>query len=128
MAQPAGNAQENDSGDRWAQTSAYQESKRRMADYTAGDMDLAKQAQEEALQGVIDVMDQGLPATSLEAVVAADRCRQAISAWYFECSPEMHIQLAQMYVSEERFRNFYESQRTGLAQYFHDAILGGRSD
>jgi hypothetical protein len=88
-------------------------------------MHLSKQAQEEALQGVIDVMDQGFQATSLEAIVAADRCRQAISAWYFECSPEMHAQLAEMYVSDERFRSFYESRKNGLAQYFHDAIVAG---
>ena len=34
----------------------------------------------------------------------------------------MHKQLASMYVSDERFREFYESRREGLAQYFHDAI------
>jgi len=110
---------------RWGATASYQESKRRMANYTPEDMDLAKQAQEEALQGVIDVMDEGFEPTSLEAMIAADRCRQAISAWYFECSSDMHCQLATMYVSDERFRNFYESRRTGLAQFFHDAIFSG---
>jgi len=119
------NPYEDEAQERWGATTAYQESKRRLADYSSSDMDLAKQAQEEALQGVIDVMDQGFHATSLEAIVAADRCRQAISAWYFECSPEMHAQLAEMYVSDERFRSFYESRKNGLAQYFHDAIVAG---
>jgi len=119
------NPYEDEAQERWGATTAYQESKRRLADYSSSDMDLAKQAQEEALQGVIDVMDQGFEATSLEAIVAADRCRQAISAWYFECSPEMHAQLAEMYISDERFRSFYESRKNGLAQYFHDAIVAG---
>jgi hypothetical protein len=122
-----GDSHEDEARERWGSTTAYQESKRRMAEYSPADMDLAKHAQEEALQGVIEVMDQGFPATSLEAMVAADRCRQAISAWYFECSPDMHAQLAEMYVSDERFRTLYESHRPGLAQYFHDAILAGRS-
>jgi hypothetical protein len=111
---------------RWGAGESYQESQRRMADYTPADMDLAKSAQEEALQAVIDVMDQGLPPTSLQAVMAADGCRQAISAWYFECSPDMHCQLAELYLSDERFRTFYETRKKGLAQYFHDAILAGR--
>jgi hypothetical protein len=127
MPQSASNPHESEASGRWGATSAYQESKRRMADYSSGDADLAKSAQEEALQGVIEVMDQGLPPNSLEAIVAADRCRQAISAWYFECSFEMHVQLAELYVSDARFRSFYESQRVGLSQYFHDAILAGRS-
>jgi len=127
MTHPVGDPHEKETRERWGATDAYQESKRRVADFAPGEMDLAKQAQEEALQGVIDVMDEGFSPNSLEAIVAADRCRQAISAWYFECSPEMHAQLAQMYVSDERFRTFYESHRLGLAQYFHDAIIAGRS-
>jgi hypothetical protein len=124
---PSPDPYEEEAQARWGATASYQESKRRMAQYTAADMDLAKQAQEEALQGVIDVMDEGFEATSLEAMIAADRCRQAISAWYFECSSDMHCQLATMYVSDDRFRNFYESRRSGLAQYFHDAIVAGHN-
>ena len=107
---------------RWGATSAYQESQERLAGYSTEDRHHAQVDQEEALQGVIEAMDQGLPPTSLEAMVAADKCRQVISRWYFECSQEMHQQLASMYVSDERFREFYESRREGLAQYFHDAI------
>lgn len=125
MASAPENPYEEEASERWGATTAYQESKRRLADYSTDDMDLAKQAQEEALQGVIDVMERGFSATSLEAIVAADRCRQAISAWYFECSPDMHAQLAALYVSDERFRTFYESRRVGLAQFFHDAIVAG---
>ncbi len=125
MAKPSDDPYADEARERWGASTAYQESKRRVADYSTAEKDLAKQAQEEALLGVIGVMEQGFEATSLEAIVAADRCRQAISAWYFECSPEMHAQLAEMYVSDERFRTFYESRRPGLAQYFHDAILAG---
>jgi len=125
VANPSKDPYGDEARDHWGASRAYQESKRRVADYLTAEMDLAKHAQEEALLGVIEVMEQGFEATSLEAIVAADRCRQAISAWYFECSPDMHAQLAEMYVSDERFRSFYESRRSGLAQYFHDAILAG---
>ena len=108
--------------ERWGATEAFQESQRRLASYSTVEKKNAQAAQEEALQGILDVMDRGLPPTSMEAIVAADHCRHVISRWYFECTPEMHKQLATLYVTDERFRAFYESRREGLAQYFHDAI------
>jgi MerR family transcriptional regulator, thiopeptide resistance regulator len=113
---------EAEAKERWGATDAFQESQRRLASYSTVDKENAQAAQEEALQGILDVMDRGFPPTSLEAIVAADHCRQVISQWYFECTPEMHKQLATLYVTDDRFRAFYESRREGLAQYFHDAI------
>jgi len=113
---------EAEARERWGATEAFQESQRRLASYSTVEKKNAQAAQEEALQGILDVMDRGFPPTSMEAIVAADHCRQVISRWYFECTPEMHKQLATLYVTDERFRAFYESRREGLAQYFHDAI------
>jgi hypothetical protein len=113
---------EAEAKERWGATEAFQESQRRLASYSTVEKKNAQAAQEEALQGILDVMDRGFPPTSLEAIVAADTCRQVISRWYFECTPEMHKQLATLYVTDDRFRAFYESRREGLAQYFHDAI------
>jgi len=113
---------EAEARERWGATEAFQESQKRLASYSTVEKKNAQAAQEEALQGILDVMDSGFPPTSREAIVAADHCRQVISRWYFECTPEMHKQLATLYVTDERFRAFYESRREGLAQYFHDAI------
>ena len=113
---------EAEAKERWGATEAFQESQRRLASYSTVEKKNAQAAQEEALQGILDVMDRGFPPTSMEAIVAADHCRQVISRWYFECTPEMHKQLATLYVTDERFRAFYETRREGLAQYFHDAI------
>ena len=113
---------EAEAKERWGATEAFQESQRRLASYSTVEKKNAQAAQEEALQGILDVMDRGFAPTSMEAIVAADHCRQVISRWYFECTPEMHKQLATLYVTDERFRAFYESRREGLAQYFHDAI------
>ena len=113
---------EEEARERWGATEAFQESQKRLASYSTVEKKNAQAAQEEALQGILDVMDSGFAPTSTEAIVAADHCRQVISRWYFECTPEMHKQLATLYVTDERFRAFYESRREGLAQYFHDAI------
>lgn len=119
---------EAEAKERWGATDAFQESQRRLASYSTVDKKNAQAAQEEALQGVIDAMDGGFPPTSAEAMSAADNCRLVISQWYFECTPEMHKQLATLYVTDERFRAFYESRREGLAQYFHDAIHSRKKD
>ena len=113
---------EAEARERWGATEAFQESQKRLASYSTVEKKNAQAAQEEALQGILDVMERGFAPTSMEAIVAADHCRQVISRWYFECTPEMHKQLATLYVTDERFRAFYESRREGLAQYFHDAI------
>jgi hypothetical protein len=119
----AADGYEQETQTRYGATAAYQESQRRLAGFSPDQLGSAQEAQETALRGVIEVMERGFPATSLEAMVAAERCREAISAWYFECTPQMHEQLAALYLSDERFRGFYESRKTGLAQYFHDAIV-----
>ena len=119
---------EPEAKERWGATDAFQESQRRLASYSTVDKKNAQAAQEEALQGVIDAMDGGFPPTSAEAMSAADNCRLVISQWYFDCTPEMHKQLATLYVTDERFRAFYESRREGLAQYFHDAIHSRQAD
>ena len=54
-----------------------------------------------------------------EAVIAH---RQAISKWFYECSIEMQKQLAVMYISDKRFKEYYDGRVRGLAQYVHDAI------
>ena len=42
--------------------------------------------------------------------------------WFYECSYEIHQGLAEMYVSDERFKEFYDSMRPGLAEHLRDAI------
>ncbi|WTA40612.1 TipAS antibiotic-recognition domain-containing protein [Streptomyces sp. NBC_00846] len=39
-----------------------------------------------------------------------------------ECTPEIHRGLGEMYVSDPRFRAYYESMRPGLAEHLRAAI------
>ena len=52
----------------------------------------------------------------------AERHRQYISAWFYDCGYDMHRGLAQMYLADERFTQTYENVAPGLARYVHDAI------
>lgn len=114
---------EKETQDRWGDTDAYAESRKRMAKYSDEDIELAKKQAEGAVQMFLDCLDAGLPADSPEAGEAAEAHRAAISDWWYECNYEMHVNLAQMYLADSRFTAHYDDRQAGLAQYVHDAII-----
>ncbi|MFI1938163.1 MerR family transcriptional regulator [Streptomyces purpureus] len=109
--------------ERWGTTDAYAESQRRAASYTKEDWLRMKQEQEDWGRRLSAVMDSGAPADGEAAMDLAEEARQQICRFYYECSHEFHTCLAEMYVADERFRQYYEEIKPGMAQYLHDAIF-----
>ena len=107
---------------RWDDTHSYAESKRRVASYGKADWLRMRSEGEAVNERLVAAMRAGLPAASPEAMDAAEAHRQQISHWFYECSSEMHVGLAEMYVADPRFSATYEKVAPGLAQYLHDAI------
>jgi len=68
-------------------------------------------------------MAAGLAPDSEEAMDAAEAHRQQISRSFYDCTPEIHTGLAEMYLADPRFSATYEAIAPGMAQYVHDAIL-----
>ncbi len=116
------NLYEEEAQARWSETDAYKESTKRLTTYSAEDIEMAKKEMSEATAQILDAMLAGLPATDARALAGAEAHRKSISDWWYDCSYEMHVNLAQMYVADERFSAFYENMHSGLAQYVHDAI------
>ena len=56
------------------------------------------------------------------AMDLAEEHRQHINRYYFEVSYEMHLCFGDMYVSDERFKAFYDAMHPGLAEHLRDAI------
>jgi hypothetical protein len=108
---------------RWGKTDAYRESARRVKNYTEEDFELAKKHAEQAVHLFIEAMNAGDAADSPAAAEAAEAHRAAITDWYYECSYDMQVRLAEMYLSDARFKNHYEEYQPGLAKYVHDAII-----
>ena len=106
----------------WGESKEYKEYKLRTSQYTKEDFVAAKAESELAVQMFISAMDAGLSPESSEARKAAEAHRQAITNWYYECSYEIQVELAKMYLADPRFAENYESRRIGLTQYVHDAI------
>jgi DNA-binding transcriptional MerR regulator len=107
---------------RWGGTEAYAESQRRAAGYTKDDW---KRMQAEVAawsERYSALMAAGEPPASEAAMDMAEEHRQHICGWFYECPYEMHQGLGEMYVSDERFKAFYDSMRPGLAEHLRDAI------
>ena len=109
--------------ERWGETEAYQQSTRRTAAYTKEDWIRIKAEQEAAGARLAAVMAAGLPATSPEAMDAAEEHRLLIDRYFYDLSREAHVGLGQMYLADPRFTKTYEDLAPGLAQYVHDAIV-----
>lgn len=54
---------------------------------------------------------------------AADLHRQWLSFTWDNYTKEAHAGLARMYVEDERFKEFYDKEQPGLAEFLRDAIL-----
>jgi DNA-binding transcriptional MerR regulator len=107
---------------RWGGTEAYAESQRRAARYTKDDWQ-RMQAEVASWGERYDVlMEAGEPPTGERAMDMAEEHRQHITTWFYACSYETHQGLGGMYVSDERFKEFYDSMRPGLAEHLRDAI------
>jgi DNA-binding transcriptional MerR regulator len=109
--------------ERWGQTDAYRESARRASRYTKADWQRIKAEGQRAIEQVVAAMRSGKPADSPEAMAGAEGHRRQIHDNFYDCSYEMHVGLAEMYLADPRFTATYEKIAPGLAQYLHDAIV-----
>lgn len=108
--------------ERWGSTEAYQESARRAASYGPEDWkDMAAEAKA-INDALLAHLAAGDPPGAPEVTALAEAHRQHIGRWFYECSPEIHVGLADMYVADPRFTAHYDTQAPGFAQYVADAI------
>jgi DNA-binding transcriptional MerR regulator len=108
---------------RWGDTEAYTQSAQRTASYGDAEWELIRSQAEEINLSFVELQAAGEPPDGAAARAVAERHRQHISRWFYDCSPEFHRVLAAMYVTDPRFHENYERHAEGLAQYVHDAIV-----
>ena len=114
---PAEEAQQRpDDADPW------QDSQKRMSERTKKDWTRIQAEVEESNASFAAAMDAGLPATSAQAMEAAQQHRLHMQRWFFDITPELHRQLGDRYLADPRFTKNYEEIRAGMAQYVRDAI------
>lgn len=108
---------------RWGGTDPYRESARRTAGYTKDDWAAISAEAADLARRWVAAIDAGVPADSEEAMALAEEHRAQIIRHFYDCTYEIQVGLAEMFLADPRFRAHYDDQRPGLAQYVHDAIM-----
>ena len=114
---------EDEVGERWGDTDAYQQSHAKTSKYSKDDFQAAKVDQEAATELFVYAFGNSLPLDSDKTQEAVRAHRDAITKWFYDCSVEMQKNLAVMYVQDPRFKEYYYGRVRGLSQYVHDAII-----
>ncbi|KRE42407.1 MerR family transcriptional regulator [Knoellia sp. Soil729] len=108
--------------ERWGQTDAWKQSARRTKGYTVADWEQIKAEAAATNDAFVAALRAGLPATSAEAMDAAESARVHIETWFYDLDHDFHRNLGGMYVADPRFTQTYEDLEPGLAAYVRDAI------
>lgn len=88
--------------------------------YTKDDWAKINARQEANMKKILDNMQNG-PADPLVQEAIADN-RQVICDYYYDCTPEIFRGLGDLYVMDERFTEYYEKIKPGLAEFMRDAM------
>ena len=108
--------------ERWGDTDAWQQSRRRTAHYTKQDWEEVKAESQRITERIAEVYTSGAAADSEAAMDAVEAHRQQISERFYDCSREMQVNLGEMYVADPRFTATYEAIAPGLTEWVRDAI------
>ena len=108
---------------KWGDTEAWAQSQRRTAAMSKEDWLQVKAETDDLERRFTEALRSGVPADATRAMDVAEEHRRHIGRWFYDCSPEAHACLGEMYVADERFAAYYERIAPGLAQYVSTAVL-----
>lgn len=108
--------------ERWGGTEAWRQSQQRSAQLSKQDWIHVKEEGDALLEALAQAERGGVEPGSPEADELADRHRASIERFY-DCSDDMHVCLAEMYLADDRFTRYYDDAEPGLAQFVHDVIV-----
>lgn len=109
---------------RWGDSDAWKQSKRRTKSYTKADWAAIKVEADQIQNHLAEVFKAGGAADSVEAMDAVEAHRLHITRWFYDVSPQFHRNLGDLYVSDPRFTATYDESfgAAGFAQWVRDAI------
>lgn len=89
---------------------------------TQGQYEELQRTEEKCRKTLLEAFKTGDPAGPL-AQEAADLHRKWITFFWGDYNKEAHAGVAQLYVDDERFTEYYDKDQPGLARFLRDAIL-----
>jgi DNA-binding transcriptional MerR regulator len=108
--------------ERWGGTDAWKQSQQRVSKLTKQDWIAIKAEGDALLADLAQAKRDGVTPRSAEANELAARHRASIERFY-DCGEEMHLNLVEMYLADERFTRYYDDVEPGLAQFVHDIVV-----
>jgi len=108
--------------ERWGDTDAWKQSQQRVSKFTNQDWLDIKAEGDALLEALAQAKRDGVEPGSAEANKLAARHRASIERFY-DCGDEMHRNLVEMYLADERFTRYYDDVDPGLAQFVHDIVV-----
>jgi len=107
---------------RWGDTDAWKQSQQRVSQFSKQDWIATRAEGDALLEALAQAKRGGVKPGSAEANELASRHRSSIERFY-DCGDEMHHNLVQMYLEDERFTRYYDDVEPGLAQFVHDIVV-----
>jgi MerR family transcriptional regulator, thiopeptide resistance regulator len=107
---------------RWGNTDAFKESKRRTEQYGKQDWERLAAEQAGVYTDAHRLLREGKRPDQPEAMDVAERHRQLIERWFYPCGREMHLALAAMYEQDARFAQNIDKYGAGLTPFLVAAI------
>lgn len=115
---------EAEAEERWGDTDAWKQSAARTKNYPAEDWREVKAEVDGIFGALADLFAAGVEPNDPRSREACERHRQHITNRFYDCSPEFHAQLGEMYVADPRFRESLEKgdELVGFAEWLRDAF------
>ena len=113
---------EQETRERWGDSEAFKESKRRTGSYGPEQVRAIKEELESIESRFAALLEEGSDPQAPSSTALAEEARQHIDRWYYPCPPAMHVALAEMYLTDARFKAHYDDRRDGLAEFVAEAI------
>ena len=107
---------------RWGETQAFAQSRKRTAEYSDRDWAAMKSEETAIWQDAAKAMRAGADPIGVTGLDLAHRHREHICRWFYDCSPEMHKGLSEMWGADDRFQQAINAHGTGLTVWMSAAI------
>ncbi len=113
---------EAEAEERWGDTEAYRESRRRTKDYSKEDWVRIKGLDDALMKKVAAAVAAGAAPSDEASMDLAEAHREHIERFYYPCSHAMHRSVAQMYTADARFQKNLDAHGEGVAAFLQAAI------
>ena len=114
-------AHQSEAEERYGDTDDWRESRVRTASWQAADWRQNAERFQDIECRMIDAICDGAAPDSERAAGLVEEHREALSE-FFPVTPAKHYIMSRGYIHDERFREHYDSQQVGFAQWLADAI------